>query len=76
MIVSEAHCSLQRKKYYFILFFCFDPYEPEGKVDRRVMWKSINKNIIIFVIVILLRSYINTKAPISYTARNNTGKRD
>lgn len=75
MIVSEAHCSLQRKEYYFILFFCFDPYEPEGKVDRRVMCKSINKNII-FVIVILLRSYINTKAPISYTARNNTGKRD
>lgn len=76
MIVSEAHCSLQRREYYFILFFYFDPSKPEGKVDRRLMWKSINKNTVIFAIIIFLKSYINTKAPISYTTRNNTEKRD
>lgn len=76
MIVSEAHCSLQREEHYFILFFYFGPSKPEGKVDRRAMCKSINKNITIFVISILLKSNISTNAPISYTTRNNAGKRD
>lgn len=76
VIVSEAHYSLQREEYWFIFFCYLDPSKQEGKVGRRVMRKSINKNIIIFGIIILLKSYIGTEAPVSYITRNNTGKRD
>lgn len=76
MIVSEAHCSLQREEYCFIFFSYFDASKQEGKVDRRVIWKSMNKNTIIFGMIVLLKSYISTDATISYITRNNTGKRD
>lgn len=76
MIVSGAHCSLQREEYCYMFFSYFDPSIQQGKADRTVIQMLINKTVVIFAIFILLKNYISTEAPISCITRVNTGKRN